>query len=87
MTGSLPGSARKRVRFSGQIWTDGRGRATVVLPAGGEEHRGGLDCELELLIGGGEARLASDISVGSFEIETDEPHAYVAWRLLEEGTP
>jgi hypothetical protein len=69
--------------LSGEIWTDARGRATVVLPTGGREFGGGLHCELELLAGGGEARLVSDLSDGSFVIETDEPHVKVAWRLLE----
>jgi hypothetical protein len=70
-------------RFSGEVWTDARGRATVVLPTGGRELEGGLHCEVELLAGGGEARLASDLSDRSFVIETDEPHAKVAWRLIE----
>jgi hypothetical protein len=73
--------------FSGEIWTDARGRATVVLPTGGRGLGGGLHCELELLAGGGEARLVSDLSDGSFVIETDEPHVKVAWSitaLLEE---
>jgi hypothetical protein len=69
--------------LAGEIWTDARGRATVVLPTGGPEFGGGLHCELELLAGGGEARLVSDLSDGSFVIETDEPHVKVAWRLLE----
>jgi hypothetical protein len=70
-------------RFSGEVWTDARGRATVVLPTRGRLE-GGLHWELELLAGGGEARLASDLSDGSFVIETDEPHAKVAWRLIEQ---
>ena len=69
------------LRFSGEIWTDARGRATVVLPSGNRELEGGLECELELLVGGGDARLASDLSGSSFVIETDEPHAKVAWRI------
>jgi hypothetical protein len=75
------------LRFSGETWTDARGQATVFLPTGGQGLECGLDCELELLVGAGETRLASDLSGGSFVIETDEPHAKVAWRLLEGGTP
>jgi hypothetical protein len=80
-------SASKPLRFSGEIWTDARGRATVVLPTDDWEPRSSLDCELELLVGGGEARLASGLSDGSFVIETDEPHAKVAWRLFEAERP
>jgi hypothetical protein len=76
-------TAKRSPTLSGEIWTDARGRATVVLPTSGPEFGGGLHCELELLAGGGEARLASDPSDGSFVIETDEPHAKVAWRLIE----
>jgi hypothetical protein len=68
-------------RFSGEVWTDARGRATVALPTRGQELEGGLHWELELLAGGGEARLASECSDDSFVIETDEPHAKVAWQL------
>jgi hypothetical protein len=71
------------LRFSGEIWTDARGQATVVLPTGDQELGSSLDCELELLVGGGKARLASGLSERSFVIESDEPHAKVAWRLFE----
>jgi hypothetical protein len=77
-------SSKPSPRFSGEVWTDARGRATIVLPTRGQELEGGLHWELELLAGGGEARLASDLSDGSFVIETDEPHAKVAWRLIEQ---
>jgi hypothetical protein len=72
-----------RLRFSGEIWTDARGQATVVLPCGGQGLERSLDCKLEILVGGGKARLAPGISDRSFVIETDEPHAKVAWRLFE----
>ena len=72
-----------RLRFTGEIWTDARSQATVVLPPGGQGLARSLDCELELLVGGGEARIASGLSDLSFVIETDEPHAKVAWRLFE----
>jgi len=75
------------LRFSGEIWTDARGQATVVLPSGGQGLECGLHCELELLVGGGKARIAQGLSDRSFVIETDEPHAKVAWRLFEEKTP
>jgi hypothetical protein len=88
MAGSQRQSARTPLlRFSGEIWTDARGQATVVLPAGGEGLECGLHCELELLIGGGKARIAPGLSDRSFVIETDEPHAKVAWRLFEGQKP
>jgi hypothetical protein len=71
------------LRFSGEIWTDARGQATVVLPSSGQGLECGLHCELELLVGGGKARVAQGLSDRSFVIETDEPHAKVAWRLFE----
>jgi hypothetical protein len=75
------------LQFSGEIWTDARGQATVVLPAGWQGLGCGLHCELELLVGGGKARVAPGLSDRSFVIETDEPHAKVAWRLFERETP
>ena len=77
--------SKSQLMFSGEIWTDARGQATVVLPPNGQELDRGLDCELELLVGGGKARVAPGLSDRSFVIETDEPHAKVAWRLFEEA--
>jgi hypothetical protein len=86
-SGSEHGStAESLLRFSGEIWTDARGQATVVLPSG-HELRGVLRGELELLVGGGKARFAPGLSDPSFVIETDEPHAKVAWRLFEGERP
>ena len=70
--------------LSGEIWTDARGRATVVLPTSGQELGRRLECELELLAGSGEARLVSDVAHGSLVIQTDEPHVKVAWRITAE---
>lgn len=84
MAGSQrPPTRTSLLRFSGEIWTDARGQATVVLPPGGQGLECSLDFELELLVGGGKARAAPGPSDRSFLIETDEPHAKVAWRLFE----
>ena len=80
-------SRKSHLRFSGEIWTDARGQATVVLPPNGQGLDRGLDCELELLVGGGKARAAPGLSDRSFVIETDEPHAKVAWRLFAGERP
>jgi hypothetical protein len=80
-------TGKSQLRFSGEIWTDSRRQATVVLPPDGQGLDSSLDCELELLVGAGKARLAAGISERSFVIETDEPHAKVAWRLFEGERP
>jgi hypothetical protein len=73
--------------FTGEIWTDARGRATVVLPSGAEALVGTLDYALEPVIGGGEARVASELAGGCFLIETDEPHVKVAWQVTGTDRP
>jgi hypothetical protein len=80
-------AGKSLLRFSGEIWTDARGQATVVLPPNGQGLESSLDCELELLVGGGKVRVAPGLSDRSFVIETDEPHSKVAWRLFEEERP
>lgn len=66
--------------FSGEVWTDGRGFATVRLPAAAAAIDA-FECEL-VALGGVPARVASEPAGGHFTIETDEPHVRVAWRLL-----
>lgn len=70
---------REAASFSGEVWTDGRGFATVRLPAAAAI--GAFDCEL-VTLDGVPARVASEPAGGDFTIETDEPHVRVAWRLL-----
>ena len=82
MARSQPRPTRKPPpSLSGEIWTDARGRATVVIPSGGRELGRYLHLELAPVADGGEARLVSDLADGSFVIETDEPHVKVAWRI------
>ena len=63
--------------YSGVIWTDAHGVATVTLFAHME---GELTVELEALTNGVSARLAAEPGRRRFTITTSEPHVKVAWR-------
>jgi hypothetical protein len=67
--------------FSGEVWTDGRGYATVALPRGARAFHGNLEYELRPLTHGVTAAIAAQLIDGRFTIETDEPHVKVAWRV------
>ena len=66
---------------SGEVWTDGRGYATVVLPRSAGRPAGGLEYELRPLVPGVTASIAAELIDGRFTIATDEPHVKVAWRV------
>ena len=70
--------------FSGEIWTDAHGVATVTLPAHTE---GDLAVELETLADGVSAHLAAEPGRRRFTITTSEPHVKVAWRATTRRTP
>jgi hypothetical protein len=80
----------KKVRadwsYSGEVWTDGDGRAIVVLPSFVRAHSAGFDYELTPVASGCSAAVAEEIVDNRFTIATDEPHVKVAWRVtaLEE---
>jgi hypothetical protein len=67
--------------FSGEVWTDARGYATVALPRAAAAFRGDLDYDLRPLTRGVTAAIAARLVDGRFTIETDEPHVKVAWRV------
>jgi hypothetical protein len=71
-----------RAAYHGEVWTDGRGYATVRLP---EETHGSLSppfvYELTDLEPASTARVVSEVEDGRFTIATDEPHVKVAWRI------
>jgi hypothetical protein len=69
------------VAYSGEVWTDARGFATVVLPhpAGGLPDS--LQYELRPSPRGVTATIAAGSVDGHFTIETDEPHVKVVWRV------
>ena len=81
MARSLKPPAPKTVAYHGEIWTDGRGYATVRLPAGAGRLLPPLEYELRDLEAHGSVRLSAELKGGRFAIETDEPHVKVAWRI------
>jgi hypothetical protein len=71
------------VLYTGEIWTDGRGYATVDLPRSASRLHGALEYEVRALVRGVTAAIAAELIDGRFTIETDEPHVKVAWRVSE----
>ena len=69
------------LEYSGEVWTDGRGYATVVLPRSAERLRGSVEYELRALERDVTAAIAAELMDGRFTIATDEPHVKVAWRV------
>jgi hypothetical protein len=69
------------IAYRGEIWTDGRGRAVVVLPAEARGLKGPFDYILEPAEASVGAAVTSELTNGRFTIETDEPHVKVAWRI------
>ena len=75
--------------YSGTVWTDGDGRAVVVLPPFVQTHQAGFHYELEPVDSSCSATVAEEIVDGRFTIATDDPHVKVAWRvtpLREKGS-
>ena len=70
-----------RVAFSGEVWTDARGYATVALPPSVGQLHGGLEYELRPFAHGIKAAIAAELVDGRFTIATDQPHVKVTWRL------
>jgi hypothetical protein len=69
------------VAFSGEVWTDARGYATIALPRAAGRLHACLDYKLRPLAPGVTASIAAELSDGRFTISTDEPHVKVAWRV------
>jgi hypothetical protein len=86
----MDGTSDEKVRvgwsYSGEVWTDGDGRAIVVLPSFVRAHRAGFAYELTPVASACSATVAEEIVDNRFTIATDEPHVKVAWRVtaLEE---
>ena len=70
--------------YSGEIWTDAHGFATVTVPP---NSGGDLVIELEALAEGVSAELAAAPRRRRFTITTSEPHVKVAWRAGTRPTP
>ncbi|HEY2741269.1 MAG TPA: hypothetical protein VGI69_03715 [Gaiellaceae bacterium] len=69
------------VAYHGEVWTDGRGFATVRLPNDAELLEPPVEYELQDLEPPSTARVTGELEDGRFTIYTDEPHVKVAWRL------
>jgi len=69
------------VVYSGEIWTDARGLATVALPRAARVLSTDLKYELRPFTRGVSASIAAELVDGRFTIETDEPHVKVAWQI------
>ena len=67
--------------YHGEVWTDGRGYATVRLPAAAEPLEPPLEYELRDLEPASTARVTAELRDGRFTIETEQPHIKVAWRI------
>ena len=67
--------------YHGEVWTDGRGFATVHLPAEAGPLEPPLEYELRDLDPPGTARVTAELENGRFTIATGEPHVKVAWRI------
>jgi hypothetical protein len=68
------------VSYHGEVWTDGRGYATVRLPAEAVLEPP-LEYELRDLEPASSARLTAGLKNGRFTVATDQPHVKVAWRV------
>ncbi|MFL5915019.1 MAG: hypothetical protein ACJ752_05205 [Gaiellaceae bacterium] len=67
--------------YHGEVWTDGRGFATVHVPALADPLRPPLEYELRDLDPQTSARVTAELEDGRFTIATDQPHVKVAWRI------
>jgi hypothetical protein len=67
--------------YSGEVWTDARGYATVALPRAAGRLHGNVAYELRPFVRGITTKVAAELMDGRFTIATDEPHVKVAWRV------
>jgi hypothetical protein len=67
--------------YRGEVWTDGRGYATVILPAGSESPPPPLEYALRAINGQITVRVHSELRDGRFTIASDQPRVKVAWRV------
>jgi hypothetical protein len=81
MSDTSQGSPRESSSYSGEVWTDGDGRAVVVLPPSLHAHRAGFDYALTPVGSPCSAIGVEMTAEDRFTIATDEPHVKVAWRI------
>jgi len=79
------GEGRTALTYSGEVWTDARGLATVALPRAADGLRGNLEYELSPSPSGIVANVVGRLIDGRFTIATEEPHVKVAWRISARG--
>jgi hypothetical protein len=75
------------VSYHGEVWTDGRGFATVGLPDDADALLPPLDYELRDLEPPSTACITAELDEGRFTIATDQPHVKVAWRISGRRAP
>jgi hypothetical protein len=76
------GSARSEAAFyRGEVWTDGRGYATVSLAAEAGRLPAPREYTLRTVEPACSARVVAELWEGRFTIATDQPHVKVAWRI------
>ena len=71
--------------FSGEVWTDARGYATVALPRSAGRLHGDLEYDLRPSAPAVTATVVAQLIDGRFTIATDEPHVKVAWGVTARG--
>jgi hypothetical protein len=81
MAHSAKAPASSPASYRGEVWTDGRGYATVRLPAEAGSLEPPLAYELRDLEPPSSARVTAELGDGRFTIATDQPHVKVAWRV------
>jgi hypothetical protein len=83
MAHSAKSPATSPASYHGEVWTDGRGYATVRLPAEAGPLEPPLEYELRDLEPPSSARVTAELKDGRFTIATEQPHVKVAWRVSE----
>ena len=83
MAHSAKSPATSPASYHGEVWTDGRGYATVRLPAEAGPLEPPLEYELRDLEPPSSARVTAELNDGRFTIATEQPHVKVAWRVSE----
>lgn len=69
------------IAYHGEVWTDGRGYATVRLPSGAGPLEPPLEYELRDIEPPTTARITAELHDGRFTLATARPHVKVGWRL------
>lgn|SRR5262245_37101776 len=81
MARRLEHAAAETVAYHGEVWTDGRGYATVRLPADADPLLPPLEYELRDLDPPSGACVTAELKDGCFTIATEQPHVKVGWRI------